>query len=333
MLGGAPLVRESGLQTGRKEFLRMMAAATLLARSGKAAAQQAQSPANEGAKQFAERVLEDCGAAFRCALCNIGDRLGIRQTTSRTGREIRRTSCRADVHRRHVSVAGARGRRRSQGGGCVPEWQARHYVRFLRGPVSRHGARVRSWIPASTCAAVDSVVDGHRRSFTLGRECGGCWMRDRACVDCARKSISESALCWIRSLCVADRLQFVIADSSKLQPGKFDLVTIFNSVHHFSEPVALLTHCRKALKAGRVCFIIDANLSLNPEDNMNIAVRVSYPATTLWCLQDSMAGNGAGLGSEFGEAVLKDLGSKSGFTQCRKLAGSTPLEAYYELRS
>lgn len=50
-------------------------------------------------------------------------------------------------------------------------------------------------------------------------------------------------------------------------------------------------------------------------------------------LQDSMAGNGAGLGSEFGEAVLKDLASKSEFTQCRKLTGSTPLEAYYELRS
>jgi SAM-dependent methyltransferase len=129
----------------------------------------------------------------------------------------------------------------------------------------------------------------------------------------------------------AGRVQFVVADSSKLQRGCFDLVTIFNSVHHFSEPVPLLTHCRNAPKAGGTCFIVDADLSLKPEENRNVAGRVSYPATTLWCLHDSMAGNGAGLGSEFGEEVLRDLASKSGFSHCKKLEGSTPLEAYYGL--
>lgn len=45
------------------------------------------------------------------------------------------------------------------------------------------------------------------------------------------------------------------------------------------------------------------------------------------------AREGAGLGSEFGEAVLRDLARKSGFSQFKKLRDSSPLEAYYELRA
>jgi hypothetical protein len=66
---------------------------------------------------------------------------------------------------------------------------------------------------------------------------------------------------------------------------------------------------------------------------MNMGGRLSYGATTLWCLQDSMANNGAGLGSELGEAVVRDLARKSGFNQFKKLPDSIPLEAYYELRA
>ena len=46
-----------------------------------------------------------------------------------------------------------------------------------------------------------------------------------------------------------------------------------------------------------------------------------------------MANNGVGLGSEFNETILRDLAAKSGFSHCRKLADSTPLKAYYELRA
>ena len=93
-------------------------------------------------------------------------------------------------------------------------------------------------------------------------------------------------------------MQFVPADSSKLPRSRYDLVTIFNSMHHFDDPVSILKHCREALKPGGTCFIVDLNLSSNPEDNINIGGRIAYAVTTLNCLQDSIANGGVGLGSE-----------------------------------
>ncbi len=143
----------------------------------------------------------------------------------------------------------------------------------------------------------------------------------------------ERARANARKAGVGDRAQFLAADSSKLPTGRFDLLTIFNALHHFSDPVGLLAHCRMALAPEGTCFIVDGDLSPKVEENMNMGGRLSYGATTLWCLQDSMANNGAGLGSELGEAVVRDLARKSGFNQFKKLPDSIPLEAYYELRA
>jgi SAM-dependent methyltransferase len=132
---------------------------------------------------------------------------------------------------------------------------------------------------------------------------------------------------------VADRVQFFAADATKLPRGRYDLITIFNSMHHFNDPILILRHCREALTAHGTCFIVDLDLSPNPEDNINLAGRVAYAVMTLSCLQDSIANGGAGLGAELNETVLKDLAAKSGFSHCRKLAGSTPTRAFYELRS
>src|SRR5436190_7951261 len=46
---------------------------------------------------------------------------------------------------------------------------------------------------------------------------------------------------------VAPRARVVAADCSKLPRSRYDLVTIFNSMHHFDDPVRILKHCRDAL--------------------------------------------------------------------------------------
>lgn len=87
------------------------------------------------------------------------------------------------------------------------------------------------------------------------------------------------------------------------------------------------------MKPDGTCFIVDTNLSSNPEENIHLGGRISYAVSTLHCLQDSIANGGVGLGAELNETVLKDLAAKSGFSRFRKLAGSTPTRAFYELRS
>ena len=83
-------------------------------------------------------------------------------------------------------------------------------------------------------------------------------------------------------------MQFVAADATKLPRGEYDLITIFNSMHHFNDPVLILRHCREALTAHGTCFIVDLDLSPNPEDNINLTGRVAYAVMTLSCLSDSV---------------------------------------------
>ena len=370
-----------------------MMAAAALARPLRLASQQSPGTAS-AAEQFSERVLEDCGAALRCALCNIGDRLGIFKTMATSGpltaaelagktrlhprmlREWLNAMATAQyvVYRSadktyalppdHAPVLADEETSAIFMGGVfellVPMIAAagKVAVAFQTGkPVSMYDFSpelykgmervsapgfkhklVQKWIPALSGveaelraggAAVDVGCGTGLASITLAKAFPTARFFGYDPHEPSIRRARENA----RRAGVAGRVQFVVADSSKLPPGRFDLLTMFDSVHHFSDPVGLLTHCRKALKRGGTCFIVDGDLSLNVEDNMHAAGRLSYAATTLWCLQDSLANNGAGLGSEFGEAVLQDLARKSGFTQCTKLPGSTPGEAYYELRS
>lgn len=108
--------------------------------------------------------------------------------------------------------------------------------------------------------------------------------------------------------------------------------TIFNSMHHFGVPVCILQHCREALRPDGRCFIVDLDLSPNPEDNMNLAGHIGYAVTALSCLQDSIANGGGGLGADLNETALRDLASRSSSLHCRKLVGSTTARAFYELR-
>ena len=113
------------------------------------------------------------------------------------------------------------------------------------------------------------------------------------------------------------------ADNSKLPAQRFGRLTLFISAHHFNDPVKDLRYCREALKPGGACFIHDADLSRNPEDNMNTVGQVACGASTLFCLHGSMANNGAAFGAEFNEQVLRHVAQQGGFTECKKLL-STP---------
>ena len=74
------------MQTGRKEFLRLMATAAVLRPFAANASPQQRATSEERNQQtFAQRVIEDYAAALGCALCYIGDRLGLFKTMSQSG--------------------------------------------------------------------------------------------------------------------------------------------------------------------------------------------------------------------------------------------------------
>ncbi len=136
-----------------------------------------------------------------------------------------------------------------------------------------------------------------------------------------------------RTAGLAGRVEFVASDSSRLPPGRFDLVTVFNSVHHFDDPVGLLGACRKSLAPGGACFFNEPALSEKVEENLGAGPMNAYAATTLWCLHDSMANHGAGIGADTSEPLMRELAGKAGFRQFRKLGISNRREAFYELKA
>ena len=72
------------MPTDRKTFLRMIAAAAVLRPAAQPFPQQTATP-DPDEQQFAGRVMEDLAAALRCALCNIGDRLGLFKAMAESG--------------------------------------------------------------------------------------------------------------------------------------------------------------------------------------------------------------------------------------------------------
>lgn len=73
------------MQTGRKDFLRMMAAVAALRPSLANAAPQQTAGTGERKQPFVQRVIEDYAAALGCALCYIGDRLGLFKVMAKSG--------------------------------------------------------------------------------------------------------------------------------------------------------------------------------------------------------------------------------------------------------
>lgn len=62
--------------SSRKDFLRLVGAAAAVQPIARSSPQQTTGPASDK-QPFVGRVAEDCGAALRCALCHIGDHLGL----------------------------------------------------------------------------------------------------------------------------------------------------------------------------------------------------------------------------------------------------------------
>jgi SAM-dependent methyltransferase len=380
------------MQKGRNEILDLLASAAATRAASKASPRQTAAAA-ESKDQFVARVMEDCGAALRCALCNIGDRLGLFKTMAGSGPltvaalahktglnarmlrewlnamatasyvEFRRADQTYVLSPDHASFladeessplflgglfqlliplvsAAPKVARAFQTGKPVTMYDFRADLCEGSERISAPGFKhelVQKWIPSlprvqqalmTGGAAVDVGCGTGRASIVMAKAFPNSKF---AGYDPHEPSIQRARM-RAKKEGVSGRVRFVVGDASNLPPHRFDLVTLFGSAHHFSDPIRSLRHCRRALKPGGTCFVLDADLSLNPDENMNTAGRIAYAATTLWCLQDSMANNGVGLGSEFNEAVLRALAAKSGFSQCRKLAQSTPLKAYYELR-
>jgi SAM-dependent methyltransferase len=131
---------------------------------------------------------------------------------------------------------------------------------------------------------------------------------------------------------VSDRITFEVAQS-KSYPGKnFDLVAFFDCLHDMGDPVGAAKHVRSTLKADGTWLIVEPAAGDRVEQNLNPVGRVYYAASTMICTPASKSQEvGLALGAQAGEARLRDVATKGGFTRFRR-ASETPFNMVLEAR-
>ena len=145
----------------------------------------------------------------------------------------------------------------------------------------------------------------------------------RASIDRARERAVEAG--------VGDRVRFEVA-SAKGYPGTYDLVACFDCLHDMGDPVGAAVHVRQSLAPNGTWLLVEPNAADRTEENLNPVGRLFYSVSTLVCTQASLAQEvGTALGAQAGEARLRDVVTRAGFTRFRR-ATETPFNLVFEAR-
>jgi SAM-dependent methyltransferase len=143
-------------------------------------------------------------------------------------------------------------------------------------------------------------------------------------IEAARKAARRAG--------VEDRVSFEQAPA-KSYPGRdYDLVAFFDCLHDMGDPVGAATHVLRSLAADGAWMLVEPFANDKVEDNLNPIGRVYYSGSTLICTPASRSQEvGLALGAQAGEARLKDVAVRGGFTRFRR-AAATPFNLVFEAR-
>jgi SAM-dependent methyltransferase len=131
---------------------------------------------------------------------------------------------------------------------------------------------------------------------------------------------------------LGQRTKFAVSKSKEF-PGKdYDLVAMFDCLHDMGDPVGAATHVRQALAKDGTWMIVEPFANDELKDNLNPVGRVYYSFSTLLCTPCSRSQEVAlCLGAQAGEARIREVVTKAGFTRFRR-ATETPFNIVYEAR-
>jgi len=131
---------------------------------------------------------------------------------------------------------------------------------------------------------------------------------------------------------VSDRVRFETARAQNFPGEGYDLVAMFDCLHDMGDPVGAAAHVRASLKSDGTWLIVEPFANDRLEDNLNPVGRIYYSASTFICTPASRSQEvGACLGAQAGEARLRDVVTKGGFSHFRR-ATQTPFNLVLEAR-
>ena len=128
---------------------------------------------------------------------------------------------------------------------------------------------------------------------------------------------------------------FEVKDAAKLDGSKkFDFITVFDAIHDQAKPDVVLKGIADSLKPGGVFLCVDIAGSSNVEDNLEHPfAAMLYSVSTFHCMTVSLALDGAGLGTMWGEQKANEMFRAAGFTSVETMrVPEDILNVYYVCR-
>jgi 2-polyprenyl-3-methyl-5-hydroxy-6-metoxy-1,4-benzoquinol methylase len=210
-----------------------------------------------------------------------------------------------------------------------------HHPCLFKGTEWMFRTGYRSHLPAEWIPSLDGVEDklrsgarvadvgcGHGISVTVMAEAypaSQFWGFDfhEPSIETARKRAAEAG--------VASRTAFEVAEATSY-PGTYDLICFFDCLHDMGDPVGAAAHAHEHLAADGTVMLVEpfaldgreANLAGNP------MATLMYGASTAVCTPNSLSQEVAlGLGSQAGEARLREVFEEAGFRHFRRTAKTT----------
>ena len=98
----------------------------------------------------------------------------------------------------------------------------------------------------------------------------------------------------------------------------YDLVTAFDAIHDQAHPARVLAGIASALRDDGVFLMVDVKASSHPHENLDLPwAPLLYTLSTMHCMTVSLALDGAGLGTVWGEQVALAMLGEAGFARRR----------------
>jgi SAM-dependent methyltransferase len=113
-------------------------------------------------------------------------------------------------------------------------------------------------------------------------------------------------------------VSFELKDAAELgAPARFDFITTFDAVHDQAKPRRVLKGIHDALKADGTYLCVDMAGSSYPENNIgNPLAPLLYTFSVFHCMTVSLALDGEGLGTMWGQELAQELFKEAGFNNC-----------------
>ena len=130
---------------------------------------------------------------------------------------------------------------------------------------------------------------------------------------------------------VGDRVRFEIASADGFAGERYDLIAFFDALHDMGDPVAAVRRAAAGLAPDGSCMVVEPFANDRIEDNLNPVGRVYYGYSTLVCTPGALSQGGTALGTQAGEAKLREVLQAGGFGSVRR-AAETPFNLVIEAR-